>query len=333
MNFTVDLYRGAAFSPAGSLPLAEVLRAGLTPLLGRDLSHAVLRLVLLNVPEPPAPPTVPAIINLHPDYGYGGVLVYDDNRLTYRHPHPLSELVAAPLRARLGQTDAGETQWGFMISGPGLPALPKVLPAPLPKGGITITPFAQGNQSRLRLHRVVEENEPEASLADLSITPRPDQQARPVKVLIPAALHRDLLQTRPFSQEVEEGGFLIGKTFRDRDAPGTWLLEITHAIPGQQTGASLIHFTFTGDTFETMKQGLRRHGQGLRMLGWYHTHLFAATDSFGLSSIDVRLHFETFRQPWHLAGLVNLEDGGRTLRFYCRQQALMVPCPWWVIRP
>jgi hypothetical protein len=63
------------------------------------------------------------------------------------------------------------------------------------------------------------------------------------------------------------------------------------------------------------------------MLGWYHTHLFAATDDIGLSTIDFRLHFTTFRLPWQIAGLVNLDGQQRVLRFYVRQHDTMALCP------
>ncbi len=46
----------------------------------------------------------------------------------------------------------------------------------------------------------------------------------------------------------------------------------------------------------------------------------------GLSSIDVRLHFTTFRIPWQLAGLVNLEAERRVLRFYVRDHDNMALC-------
>jgi proteasome lid subunit RPN8/RPN11 len=151
--------------------------------------------------------------------------------------------------------------------------------------------------------------------------------------LVSLALAQDLAAVRPLSHRVEEGGFLIGRVFLDADCDGGYIVEITEALTAQFTGASLLHFTFTGDSFAEIKQSLRTRDQGERIVGWYHTHLFPATDAMGLSSIDLTLHFNTFRVPWQLAGLVNLdfEKSSRVLRFYIRDGNQMIQCPHWTL--
>lgn len=104
-------------------------------------------------------------------------------------------------------------------------------------------------------------------------------------------------------------------------------MHVTGALPAEQVGASLLHFTFTGDSFDRVKRRLDQDRQGERLLGWYHTHLFPATEAMGLSSIDYRLHFTTFRIPWQVAGLVNLDGDDRVLRFYVRRGDEMSLCP------
>ena len=87
----------------------------------------------------------------------------------------------------------------------------------------------------------------------------------------------------------------------------------------------------TGESFVEVKRKLREKSDKRRLLGWYHTHLFPATDDFGLSSIDYTLHFGTFTIPWQLAGLINIDGADRTLRFYRREAIEMLLCPYWVI--
>ena len=92
-----------------------------------------------------------------------------------------------------------------------------------------------------------------------------------------------------------------------------------------------LHLTFTGDSFSAVKRSLREGPSGDRLLGWFHTHLFPATDEMGLSSVDLRLHFSTFTIPWQVAGLINLDGAGRTLRFYVRRGDGMALCPDWTV--
>ena len=152
----------------------------------------------------------------------------------------------------------------------------------------------------------------------------------PVKIVLWRSLYQDLCHQRPLSRKVEEGGFLIGKVYRDGDDEDTYLLAVSNALTAQHTGASFLHLTFTGESFVEVKRTLHQSHPGERLLGWYHTHLFPATDSFGLSSIDDELHFSTFTKTWQIAGLINLDGNKRTLRFYVRQGDKMVLCPYWV---
>ncbi|MBW4635068.1 MAG: hypothetical protein KME30_25155 [Iphinoe sp. HA4291-MV1] len=139
------------------------------------------------------------------------------------------------------------------------------------------------------------------------VTPFQNQVAKaPVKIVLKRSLYQDLCHQRPFSRKVEEGGFLIGKVYRDGDDENVYLLEVSNALTAQHTGASFLHLTFTGDSFVGVKRTLNQNHPGERLLGWYHTHLFPATPSFGLSSVDVELHFSTFTIPWQLAGLINV---------------------------
>jgi len=87
-------------------------------------------------------------------------------------------------------------------------------------------------------------------------------------VVLSRSLVEDL-NSRPFSREFEEGGFLLGRVFREAGSD-SFVTEITCAENAEYTGASFLHFTFTGDSFTVVKQNLRSR-KGEKLLGWYHT--------------------------------------------------------------
>jgi hypothetical protein len=310
-------------------PLFEVIRSSLGRLLGRDLEGTSIRLVFLNVPEEHEPGGVPLVSNLTPDWGYVAVYVKAGPATLYRHPHTVAELVAEPLRLELEKLVPEERQWAFRILVPEMQAV-ALRPTPAVEGVTHVAPYAEGEQPTLRVQRVPEPTPPVATLADFGVSPTPAHREAFVKVLLREPVCRDL-ETRRFDTQTEEGGFLVGTVYQDGEAEGTYLLELAAAPPAEHTGASLIHFTFTGDSFAAVKRSLRETHSGGRLAGWYHTHLFPATEAMGLSSIDLRLHFTTFRIPWQVAGLVNLDGETRTLRFYVRRGNEMVLCPHWIV--
>lgn len=330
MSTEIVLYRGDSFTAFGRIPLVDVLRLSMGKILARPIEAAVLTLVLIDVPEQTRPIGKPKIHNLMAGYGYAAVIVQEGGRIVYRHPHPLSELIADPLREVLAESHPEEEVWGFAISGPGLPRASVIRPEPEVQGLTELEPIREGSGPGFRIRRIPDEPLPEADLAELGATPDERHAGAFAKILVPSSLRNDLMGGRRFSDQVEEGGFLIGRPYRERGTENL-IIEVTAALPAEHSGASLLHFTFTGDSFEAVKKELREKYAGHRLLGWYHTHLFAAAEEMGLSSVDLRLHFTTFRQPWQVAGLVNLDGSSRVLRFYVRQGDRMVLCPQWVI--
>jgi hypothetical protein len=154
----------------------------------------------------------------------------------------------------------------------------------------------------------------------------------PVAIAIPDALVSSLVETFPFSAEIEEGGFLVGRVYRDSDHPDGYLVHVTAAISAQRTGASMIGFTFTGESFLRVSEQIAARGDGEALLGWYHTHLFPATSESHLSSVDEELHRTTFRRPWQIAALVNISSEGRVLRFYRgTEDGEMAQVPYWTV--
>ncbi len=341
MSFGVEIYRCEdTLTRVETRPLAEVLRSALTPMFHRDLSRAHFGLLLHQVPEPGPILEQPRVENLMPEYGYATVLMVEDEVLTYRHPHPVHELIGRPLhdekRAAHSRDVAPEGRrrndiWGYRIVGPGVPEFLS-RPTPTVESAVAVGPYLRGEGPGFRIRRVPDPDPPAATLSKFGVDGGIDGgDGDFVKVLVRKDIEHELLEAQQFSDEVEEGGFLVGRVFGDAEHGGTFLVEVTGALGARHTGASLLHFTFTGDSFQDVKRQLRER-RGEQLLGWYHTHLFPATDEMGLSTVDFDLHFTTFRKPWQLAGLINLErDGGRTLRFYVRRQTDMALCPTWVV--
>ena len=168
-------------------------------------------------------------------------------------------------------------------------------------------------------------------VAALSIDP---EALGPVSVLVTKAVHDLMLDLMPLSDRIEEGGFLLGWIQPAIDAPGRHVTHITHVTPAARAGASAAQFTFTPDSFAEVNRLLTERRLGEELVGWYHTHLFPGTAGMGiatgLSMIDIETHFATFRRAGQVAGLVNLFDRRRELRFFGEVEDQMRECPLWI---
>lgn len=338
MSYEVEIFRGEDLLPDGVLPLEPLLREFFERHLGQALDGA--HIALLFLPEAEAGRTaLPQVeltggfnvSNLRPRYGRVQVRVTLDDQLLYQHPHPVSELLGRALRDTLARRAPGERHWGVGLRGPDLDRRsPLERPVPVPELSAPI----EVGVSRSRVFDV-EEMPPAAAplraLADLGVdVPRTDvQRAEPVTVVVRGPVHDELAERRQFSTEIEEGGFLTGRLYRDELAPDAHIVELTAIIPAERTGASLLSFTFTGESFLRVGARLAVQQGGDELVGWYHTHLFAAGAGFGLSSVDVQLHRSVFQRPWQVAALLNIAKGHRVLRFYRLAGGGMTLVPYW----
>ncbi len=377
---TVHLLAADGARVAEHVPLAQLVlpfvRETLGPLIHSHVDQSDIRAVPLPVAQESA--TDADVLPLSglryqtEAFAYVYLRVTAAGRMLYRHPHVLSETVDRGLAAWCQEHTGGPQPVAFALGHKGplatMPAIETMAtmgarrPAPAVRGSTVLRPAA-GRSARFRI-RQVEEPAPAWARrgtfdsagdfignANANAKGGQDQIEAPtgtVRVLVSHDVAALLASTRAFSHELEEGGFLLGRVYRDADrvdigddtnrgeaggAKGGYIAVITDAVVAEHTGASLLHFAFTGDSFAAIKE--RLHGQAdKRLMGWYHTHLFPATPSFGLSSIDVQSHFTTFRMPWQLAGLINIDstDGdtgseSRVLRFYVRDGDTMVRCP------
>lgn len=330
----VELFRSDDYVRAGRLPLLPLLRSVLEPMVGQSLEGATIELSFLPLTDRAPVRGTPSVINLRGSHGYVKVRIVRGDTVLYQHPHALREIVGRPLQELLGERLPEETHWGFGIRGPGLEKVALVRPKPVAANRVEI---AVGGPRR-RLFGIEEVPEPEppvATLQELGIAePTVEAVSEPVAVVLHARVHRALTGARPFSREVEEGGFLAGHVHRNAENPDGHLVEVTVAIPAERTGASLLHFTFTGESYLRIGESLAARARGESLVGWYHTHLFPATDRFGLSSADVDLHTTTFQRPWQVAALVNIDQTSRVLRLYRRNGTdTMTTAPYWVREP
>jgi hypothetical protein len=332
VSLQVELFRGDDYVRDGELALLPLLRAFFEPLIGEQLDDARFRLLFLPVDDPSVLPGPPSLVNLRSSYGYVQVRIVRGGRLIYQHPHPIGEIIGHQLQKILTLREPSETHWGFGIGGAAMDHVDLVRPAPEVEHGLAIRPDAR----RVRLFQLEEVAEPEppaATLADLGAdVPPGDTRAltgSPVSVVLLATVERAFMTSMAFSTQVEEGGFLAGRVFREASGSGGHIVEITAAINAERTGASMLNFTFTGESFLRVSERISTRNRGEQLLGWYHTHLFPASNALGLSSVDVDLHRSTFRRSWQVAALINITDDGRMLRFYRMDGETMALAPYW----
>lgn len=345
MKPMVYIYRGDGTLYSEVLSLLSIVSPVLERNIGTSLQGIQAEILVYPIPYDPYIPGYPSITNISGDYGYARVKLFSNNNLIYEHPHSIRELVAEPLQEILRNKDNTEKDWGFYLYLEGFPPpFTKIPPfshlyfnhadgKPKVEGIVDLATIDSQKKPIFSIKRVKEAPLQKVFLDDFNATFFSGDQTSRVKILVHECVYQELDKTRIFSSKVEEGGFLVGKVYEDADIPETYILELTAAIKAEHTGASLLHFTYTGDSFSAFNTTLRREYKDQRLIGWYHTHLFPATECMGLSSIDLDLHFSTFRQPWQVAGLVNLDaPGQRTLRFYVKQDSLMLPCAQWMLR-
>ena len=325
----VELFRSDDYVPDARVALMPLLREYFEPLVGQPLDNSVFTLFFLPIADRRELAGTPTMVNLRASHGWVQVQIRREGRLLYRHPHAVREVVAGPLQRLVAREHPGEKHWGYCVRAAGMDGISLVRPAPRAANQMDITTGAR-RPRRFHVEEIPEPDPPAATLADLGVDGGPAAGSEPVGVVVSQATHDALIRTVPFSTEVEEGGFLVGRIFRSAEHPGGYLVEVTDAVPAERTGASLIHFTFTGESFLRIGDWLDGLPGGGQLVGWYHTHLFPATERLGLSSVDIELHASTFRQPAQIAGLLNLDGDRRVLRFYRSGGGGMESAPYWV---
>ncbi|MFB7613653.1 JAB N-terminal domain-containing protein [Kitasatospora sp. NPDC056181] len=324
-SYDVRLFKGPRLVPSCSCTLESLLRLSLasTPAL-RTRPDELWRVevALRAVPDRSEILGPPRIVNLSREIGEIGVRVRVGEQVVYERSRSVNEFLAVGLVQLVRRLDPDEETWAFEI-GPARAEAP-ARQAPEVSGAVDVDPQSAPPLA-FTVRRAEEPELPAFDPQGWGIDPA--RAAAEVTTLLAPEAARQLARGLRFSRELEEGGFLSGQPFRHPDDPDRWIVVVHHVLPARFSGASRTHFTFTGDSFREMSRELTERFPGERLVGWYHTHLFPATDEFGLSGTDVDLHLATFRRPWQVAALINLTEDARVLRCYARRAEEMVLCP------
>lgn len=172
---------------------------------------------------------------------------------------------------------------------------------------------------------------PPLPMRDLEIYGKTEVTGRGSKgngtVLMSVGVFRELKDNITLSSQVENGGYLLGTPFRqlgspeDENAPGfKWLVDISEVIQAEGGYGTPVALLFTGESWSKVTRRKDQEFPQKRIVSWYHTHLFKATDDFGLSGLDQVLHSLYFSKPWQIAILLNLDEetGEREIRCFQR---------------
>jgi hypothetical protein len=325
MALDIELFQGESRQLVRTAPLVSLLRpafeAETAPFEGRPRFVVMLR----NDPGPDTYEGEPRLTNLRADFGYIHVAIHMEGRVVYQKPHSVNGLVG-PVLARLAREIAPEErQWAFRIAG--LPSPEDGEPAqrlPPVVDGTDDIDVSRSTRLSFGIRPAAEPQMPLLDLAEYGVT-LTDTEA-PVTVLLGTGVQRRLMEMK-LSTEIEEGGFLVGRAFRRADDPDRHAVIVDEVLPAEHSGASLMHFTFTGDSFRAMSRTLGERHPERQLIGWYHTHLFQTERTIGLSRTDIELHRDTFRRPWQVAALINLTARRRVLTCYASADEWMAPCP------
>jgi hypothetical protein len=193
--------------------------------------------------------------------------------------------------------------------------------------GVFRLPPRVRNEPRIQFRPVPQPPPPERDPAHYGpVEVRGKGAAQTGRVVIPGRLYAQLCRELVLSPDNEEGGYVLGNVFRQPGSPEKeddpafrWLVEVTDLLMAEDTVGSPVRLLFTGDTWSKVSRRRDRDFAGRKLVGWFHTHLFPASDSFGLSGLDQNMHAWYLPRPWQVALLLNLEGNGeRTVRCYQR---------------
>ncbi len=209
--------------------------------------------------------------------------------------------------------------------------------------GVFHLPPRVKDEPRIQFRPVAEPPPPERDPAEWEPV-RAYGQGQPQRgrVLIPAPLYDDLRRHLELSNAKEEGGYILGNVYRQPGSPAQesdpgfrWLVDVTDLLMAEDTVGSPALLLFTGDSWSKISRRRDRDFRERKLVGWFHTHLFPASDSFGLSGLDQDMHAWYLPRPWQIAILLNLEqEEDRTVRCYQRgPEGDLVETPFEVFEP
>lgn len=265
--------------------------------------------------------------NLQPEISRVRILAPAGDTCVHDQLYEIADVVGQTLKSAMASKLALKT---VSLIGYSFKPLELFLKVAKPKvGGEFSLPKGRKRPPAFHVQAVPEDELATASFGDWGLAGKTlTEDDLPVTIFLRPEVAEELGQSMPMSSHWEEGGFLLGRAFRRSGTDSQYIVDVTKALPAKHTGASPTRLFFTADSFAELKSQIAANFPDTQILGWYHSHLFPATDEFGLSSADIDLHKSTYKRPWQVAGLVNFEnDGHRKLRFYGIDSGRLVECP------
>ncbi|MGS2640175.1 JAB N-terminal domain-containing protein [Streptosporangium sp. LJ11] len=335
MELELELYRGEELTYYTSMEFIGLLQRAALVHFGDVARQGEIQFRIEEPGDPVAYPGPPKIRNLATSCGHCTLRVVQNDHTLHEQRFPVSEFLGPVLAEDMSKLEAEETLWSFRLLRRRALALLLVTtairtltrherPEPKVEGAVEVDP----RERRHRPFTLTQVADADAQVVEPGKLGIPPDELGRLTILMSRDIHRRFVRTMPLSDRMEEGGFMLGRVTKARD--DAHLVEVTHITPAHRSGAGMVHFTFTGESFFAAAQLIEERGLGEELLGWYHTHLFGVDHEMGLSSIDIDLHLATFQKQWQVAALLNLSRDGRTLRFYGRGDDGLKEYPQWI---
>jgi len=136
------------------------------------------------------------------------------------------------------------------------------------------------------------------------------------QALIRRSVLNDIRAHARTNPEVEVCGVLVGKVYHDGHAP--WA-EVSANIRGNYASGRNAQVTFKSETWTHIHEEMEARFQGLRILGWYHSH-----PGFGifLSEMDIFIQENFFAESWQIAFVDDPNSGDRGLFVWRKGQTV-----------
>ncbi len=164
-----------------------------------------------------------------------------------------------------------------------------------------------------------------------------------ISMRISSGLVTELCEASASSLDRERADFLVGRLVQEPDGRAAVVL-VSRIPAAADTGSSLVHFSFSPQTFQAAQRELERRGREDMILGWHHNHpppcgyqcLMTIppcrTDNVAFSMNDRIVHRSAFGRPYMVALVSGKGPGKRAddpvLRAYGWQRGRICERPW-----